>query len=1760
MGVSLNPVLTWKDVAGADFYVVQVAKNPSFSPLLETDSVTNTTYQTTLVNELASVYYWRVKAVNSCNETPWSKTWAFQTDNEGCVTLESADVPVAISDNSLDTVFANIQSNVDFTLNKIQTYVNISHGWVGDLRARMISPTGTSRLLFDQPGVPADQFGCSEDNIVAAFYDTAPNTAADFENTCDAAVPAISGDFQPIEPFSAYLTDTTTAGTWKLEIIDFYQEDGGAIDAWTIDLCGEVNIDTVMLLVNNQLEVFQGLCDTITNAFLKASGTPAGMTFVLLTLPANGSLKLMGVTLGVGNTFTQKDIDDGKLVYCHNGSDTDTDNFHFDVLSAGNGWLHDQVFSIKILENNLAATAALTQVILCNNANNAQITVTASGGFPPYTYSLNGGAFQSSNVFNNLAAGSFTVTVKDNTGFTVTTNTVVVVNPPALNVSASASGNSIIVTANGGTPPYTYSIDGATFQASNTFNNLPNGTYTVTVKDANGCTKTTTVIVAVNTLAAVATITQQISCFGGNDGVITVTVAGGTPPYTYSLNGGLFQSSNVFSNLPAGSYVVTVMDVNGFSINTNPVTLSNPLALNLSASVSGNSITVTASGGTPGYTYSIDGVNFQASNVFNNLPNGTYTVTVKDSKGCTKTTTAVVSVNVLSASATVTQAISCNGGNDGKITVTASGGAPPYTYSLNGGAFQSSNMFSNLAAGTYNVTVKDANGTTVAANSVTLSNPPALTVSASVSANSIIVTAGGGTPGYTYSIDGVNFQASNIFNNLPNGVYTVTVKDSKNCIKTTTAVVAVNTLIASASISKNISCNGGSDGQITIFAGGGTPPYTYSLNGGPFQSSNVFGNLPAGTYSATVKDDNGFVVITNNVTLTDPPALTVSAAVTGNTITVTASGGTGALTYSIDGVNFQASNEFLNVPNGSYTVTVKDANGCTKTTTAVVSVNTLAASAAITQNISCNGGSNGSISITANGGTPPYTYSLNGGAFQSSNVFGNLSAGSYTVTVKDANGFTITTNSVTLTNPPALAVSTTVIDDDITVTATGGTGALTYSIDGVNFQVSNLFNNLPNGVYTITVKDANGCTKTTTAVIAVNSLLVSAAVSNDISCFGGNDGAIVVTVGGGTPPYQYSLNGGVVQTSNIFYNLSAGTYTVVVTDGNGQTATTNTVILNNPPQINVMAAANGYTVTVTANGGSGALQYSLDGSPFQFGNVFFPIPNGTHTVKVKDGKGCEVTTTVTVSVPALTVSAAITQAILCNGVGGTITATASGGIPPRQFSLNGGAFQNSNIFSSLPPGTYWVTVLDAGGFTATSTNVVLTSPPPLTASGSVVGYNVTITASGGVGPYEYSLDGGAFQASNVFPNLSNGDYVITVKDANGCTTQINVNVDIAPLQLSAMLSMPTNCHDSTNAVIVATASGGAPPFQYSLNGGAYQSSNVFGNLGPGNYTVTVKDAGGITATAATVVITAPPAITVSATAFGPDITVTASGGTGALTYSLDGINFQASNKLTTTFNGTFTVTVKDANGCIKTTAVSVNAPREASFTVTDVSCFGANDGQIEIDGVNGGVPPYLFSVDGSAFTSTLVYANLAAGNHTVVVQDVTGYQWTAPTVVITQPAELEVQTEIDGSKLILHASGGTGAYQYSIDGGLTFQADSVFTNLSNGSYQVVVKDENGCTVTTSLTPSDELYPGLSFELFPNPNDGFFTLKIELPEPRSLRFALYDVMGRMAHEGHADAPVRHFQQSFDLRHLSGGVYQLQLSDGDRRGMKRLVIVR
>lgn len=569
------------------------------------------------------------------------------------------------------------------------------------------------------------------------------------------------------------------------------------------------------------------------------------------------------------------------------------------------------------------------------------------------------------------------------------------------------------------------------------------------------------IIILPEPFSATAVISQAIVCHGAQNGEITVQANGPVGEFTYSLNGGSAQNSPVFSNLPEGTYVVTVTSQSGISIATLPVTLVSPPAMVIHPTNVCDNFTIEVSGASPPLQYSLDAGPFQTENEFNKLPNGSYLLTVQDSNGCVASDTVVVAIIPLNLSAEMVQP-NCTGNQNGKITAIPQGGQMPFVYNLNSGPGQGSVVFNHLTAGVYDLFVTDNQGCT-ATTEVQLEEPAPIQLATSINWNNISIQASGGTGTLLYSINGAQFQADSQFLNVPNGNYQLTVRDENGC----TAVMPVTINVLLGNFQGPTSICAGNLMSITVFASGGTPSYQYQLNGGAFQPDNVFSNLGAGVYDIVIRDSDSTEIFIGTHVCTENPNPVVSVQAQCRDAILSMSGGTPPYTSN------PTAGQLTFLANGMYSVTVTDANGCTAQTSFEINAPTLTATTEIVD-VLCYGDSTGSAIIDGMGGTPPYLYSFFGGPFESTTTFDSLPGGWYYYVVQDSAGCEDQL-WLEIKQPDSAALFTTVIGNSILADAIGGTGAYTYRLNNGPEQSSGLFEDLPLGVYVVSAKDEVQC-------------------------------------------------------------------------------------------------------------------------------------------------------------------------------------------------------------------------------------------------------------------------------------------------------------------------------------------------------------------------------------------------------------------------------------------------------------------------------------------------------------------------------------------------------------------------------------------------------------------------------------------------------------------------------------------------------------
>ncbi len=532
--------------------------------------------------------------------------------------------------------------------------------------------------------------------------------------------------------------------------------------------------------------------------------------------------------------------------------------------------------------------------------------------------------------------------------------------------------------------------------------------------------------------------------------------------------------------------------------------------------------------------------------------------------------------------------------------------------------------------------------------------------------------------------------------------------------------------------------------------------------------------------------------------------------------------------------------------------------------------------------------------------------------------------------------------TLVITDPAAVCSPSTVDLTDPAVTAGSDAGlTFTYWTDAAATISYTTETAATTGTYYIKGTDGSGCYDIQPVIVIVNAVPTVTSTQTDVLCYGESTGAIDITVAGGTGPYTYAWTGtGVTATSEDQTDLAAGLYSVIVTDGNS-----------------CSSASLPLTITEPVSAVNGSITSQTDVSVF-------------------------------------------------GGNDGNVTVAGSGGTPPYQYSLDGGTFQISGTFGTLTAGSYTVTVEDANFCTF---DVTVTITEPVTAlSGNIISLtdvdcfgsatgSVTVDGSGGVTPYEFSLDGGAYQSSGTFGTLAEGIYTVTIRDAALTTFDIPVTITEPASALSVATTQTDNvCYGGTSGTATATASGGTSPYDYSWDTTPVQSSATATGLITGTYTVTVTDANGCI-NYANVTISEPSEITISISQVnvlcngGADGTATASavGGSGSNTYSWDTSPVQTNATATGLVAGTYTVTVTDVKGCTNTETVQITEPTALALdaTPTNSSCPDTEDGEIAL-AITGGTSPYIVIwADG---ITTQNRTNLLPGTDSVVVTDANG--------------------------------------------------------------------------------------------------------------------------------------------------------------------------
>jgi SprB repeat/Secretion system C-terminal sorting domain len=680
-----------------------------------------------------------------------------------------------------------------------------------------------------------------------------------------------------------------------------------------------------------------------------------------------------------------------------------------------------------------------------------------------------------------------------------------------------------------------------------------------------------------------------------------------------------------------------------------------------------------------------------------------------------------------------------------------------------------------------------------------------------------------------------------------------------------------------------------------------------------------------------------------------------------------------------------------------------------------------------------------------------------------------------------------------------------------------------------------------------------------------------------VTCNGGSNGKLTAAPSGGTAPYTYSWSPGGAST-NSATGLTAGAYTVTVTDKNGCDVTA-AASITQPTALGVTASV---TANISCHGGSnGSVLSSPSGgvTPYTYawsggGSTAAKtgLTAGTYTITLKDHNGCSVTASATVTQPvALAVVATITSNVTCKGLSdGILSSAPSGGTSPYTYAWtpSGG---NGATASNLSAGTYTITVDDNNGCSATASKTV-TQPAAVLAitmashtnvgcRGNFTGSATANTPTGGTAPYTYNWTpsgGNALTASS----LGAGTYTITATDNHGCTATASATITQPAAGVTISIASQTNilCNGGTGSITANSAVGGVPPYTYNWtpSGG---TNLVASNLSAGTYNIIVTDNSGCGETATATItqplaLTATPSVTSNVNCNGGSnggISSNPAGGTAPYTYSWapGGGNAAAASNLSA---GTYVITLKDNHGCSTTASATITQPAAALAITTgahiNVLCNGSAAGTATANAATGGTTPYTYNWTPSGGTN-LTASSLTAGSYTITATDNHGCTATATTtitqpgaIVFTQDSINQTSAVCNGQAWVTVISGGVAPYKYSWSpGGAT--TDTI-TECA-GSYCCKITDNNGCSKTTCVTINnatavENISNASSINIYPDPNTGYFTVEGII---RGQIIEMYNYLGQKFNTVIADNSTMHF----DISTKANGVYLVRVINTD-----------
>ncbi|NOU61334.1 gliding motility-associated C-terminal domain-containing protein [Marinifilum caeruleilacunae] len=1035
-----------------------------------------------------------------------------------------------------------------------------------------------------------------------------------------------------------------------------------------------------------------------------------------------------------------------------------------------------------------------TKDLACFTVPEGEILIDASGGTGGLSYYLDDNLQASENI-TGLFSGDYKVYVQDENDcktveedVTINSNPEMIVDLNGLDLKCYGDANgefspSVI----GGVPDYSYSWTGPDGYTSsdNNISGLAGGLYQLTVTDNAGCVASKEQeLNEPSELIAEELVVEPANCHGDNTGEIFVVGGQGTPDYRYFLDG-VEETTGIFKGLAPENYVLRIVDGHG-CILEQEITVTEPNKIGFIVAdkvlpscenTEDGIIYVTPYGGNEGYSYTWTGPNDYKAYQKNieNLVSGKYSLEVTDKKNCSYNDTVDLDIGLpLQLGVVVEQHVETPGANEGILALELFEGRMPYTFTVSGpsGTFSSPDNFDennylieNLAAGVYHVIATDASGCTTVEKSVIIESPGLVYTyinqvqpvgCVGFSDGELEAVAAGGSGTYTYSWTGPSGYTGSgqSISGLAPGTYSVTVTDGGNTANASYELLAADPIVVSVANYKDVSCNQAGNGEIELSVDAGKADYTIEW--------------------------------TNDL-------------------------GTGFLS---------SAKRILNLEPALYTYTVTTATGCSVSGNQLIAESTDMNLTVTPTDITAEGQRDGTISASFGGGTAPYTVLISGPNGYSyadvDNTTGSVSVsglemGIYEVAVIDANSCRIEDDKK-VHEPSKLLLYTTLVTHNICPGASDGAislgieGAsdpanLTFTWSGANYFRSNDqdITGLSSGTYKVTVHDSGGDPgyeeQTLIVIVEEPDLLDVEVFTKNITCPGMDDGYINIQPKGGTPAYTCVWTGtGVIPTNEDQENLSAGIYTVEITDRNGCKSTPVDIEIVEPAELYVAVADSKEPTCYGLENGWIQLDITEGTAPYvinwdNYGSVtqrIEELTRGTYDYIVTDDNGCSKSGTFTLNEPdTLIAEVNDFEDVLCHGDGtGRAYVDITGGTPDYTILWSDG--QDTQEATDLKLGTYEVSVTDAQGCNDVSI-VDIFEPEPLALEVEVIRpttYDAMdgalgVSVSGGVTDYTYnwSTDGIALDNSPTLEDLDRGTYHLNLVDANGCELDSTIVVE-----------------------------------------------------------------------------------------------------------------------------------------------------------------------------------------------------------------------------------------------------------------------------------------------------------------------------------------------------------------------------------------------